>query len=160
MEILHIEKKSQLLNTLERFHIHNLSIQKLQINDPYTVTHKPIYHLIRRYTYHNNTYSKHSPPPITPNPTLFSFLFAPIWEHRADFSVSWSFTYGRTPWTGDQLVARPLPTHGTTQTQKKHIHTPNIHALCLIRTHDHGFRVSENSSCLRPLGYRDRHPTP
>jgi hypothetical protein len=26
---------------------------------------------------------------------------------------------GRTPWTGDQAVARPLPTHRTTQTQNK-----------------------------------------
>jgi hypothetical protein len=26
---------------------------------------------------------------------------------------------GRTPWTGDQPVARPLPTHRTTQTQNK-----------------------------------------
>jgi hypothetical protein len=38
----------------------------------------------------------------------------------------------------------------------KHIHIPNIHALWGIQTHDPGFRVSENSTCLRPLGYRDR----
>jgi hypothetical protein len=31
-------------------------------------------------------------------------------------------TDGRTPWTSDQLVARPLPKHRTTQTQNKHIH--------------------------------------
>jgi hypothetical protein len=31
------------------------------------------------------------------------------------------YTFGRTPWTGDQPVARPLPTHGTTQTQSKRI---------------------------------------
>jgi hypothetical protein len=43
---------------------------------------------------------------------------APILEHRADYSVSWSFTGGRTSWTGDQLVARPLPKHSTTKTQK------------------------------------------
>jgi hypothetical protein len=29
------------------------------------------------------------------------------------------YTDGRTPWTGDQPVARPLPTHTTTQTQNK-----------------------------------------
>jgi hypothetical protein len=29
------------------------------------------------------------------------------------------YTVGRTPWTGDQPVARSLPTHRTTQTQKK-----------------------------------------
>jgi hypothetical protein len=27
------------------------------------------------------------------------------------------YTVGRTPWTGDQPVARPLPTHRTTQTE-------------------------------------------
>jgi hypothetical protein len=29
------------------------------------------------------------------------------------------YAVGRTPWTGDQLVARPLPTHRSTQTQNK-----------------------------------------
>jgi hypothetical protein len=29
------------------------------------------------------------------------------------------YTVGRIPWTGDQLVARPLPTHRTTQKQNK-----------------------------------------
>jgi hypothetical protein len=66
------------------------------------------------------------------------------------------FTDGRAPWTSGQSVARPLPNHRTTQTQNKRIHTPNIHALCWIRTHDPGFRTSEDSTCLRPLGYRDR----
>jgi hypothetical protein len=27
------------------------------------------------------------------------------------------YTVGRTPWTGDQPVARPLPAHSTTKTQ-------------------------------------------
>jgi hypothetical protein len=67
------------------------------------------------------------------------------------------FTDGRTPRTGDQLVARPLPKHRTTQSQNKHTHKPNIHALCGIGTHDPGFRAKEDSTCLRLLGYRDRH---
>jgi hypothetical protein len=29
------------------------------------------------------------------------------------------YTVGRTPWTSDQPVARPLPIHRTTQTQNK-----------------------------------------
>jgi hypothetical protein len=37
--------------------------------------------------------------------------------------------------------------------------TPNIHALSGIRTHDHSIRASEDSSCLRQRGYRDRHAT-
>jgi hypothetical protein len=63
------------------------------------------------------------------------------------------FTGGSTPWMSDKLFRRSLPTHKTTQTQNKHIHIPNIHALCGIRTHDPSFRASEDSSCFRPLGY-------
>jgi hypothetical protein len=48
-----------------------------------------------------------------------------------------------------------------TNTEKStHTHTQtltlNIHALSGIRTHDPGFRASEDSVCLRKLGYRDR----
>jgi hypothetical protein len=45
-----------------------------------------------------------------------------------------------------------------TQTQKN-THTTqilNIHALSGIRTHCPGVHASEDSSCLRPLSYRDR----
>jgi hypothetical protein len=58
------------------------------------------------------------------------------------------FTIGRTPWTSDQLVARPLPKHRTAQTQNKHIHTPNIQALSGIRTNDNSVRASEDISYL------------
>jgi hypothetical protein len=34
------------------------------------------------------------------------------------------YTVGRTPWTGDQPVARPLPTHRTAQTQNKRTQNP------------------------------------
>jgi hypothetical protein len=37
----------------------------------------------------------------------------------------------------------------------QHKHKSNIHALRRIRNHDPGFRASEDSKCLRPLGYRD-----
>jgi hypothetical protein len=33
------------------------------------------------------------------------------------------YTVGRTPWTGDRPVARPLPTHRATQTHNKHTQT-------------------------------------
>jgi hypothetical protein len=65
-------------------------------------------------------------------------------------SVTRSRTVGRTPWTGDQLVARPLPVHKHRTTQ-----TLNIYALSGIRTHCPGIRASEDNSCIRPLGYRD-----
>jgi hypothetical protein len=66
------------------------------------------------------------------------------------------FTIGRTSWTSDQLVARPLPKYRTAQTQNKHIYTANIHALSGIRNHHHSVRASEDSSCLRLLVYLDR----
>jgi uncharacterized protein YegL len=52
----------------------------------------------------------------------------PLWA-LASFQFPDLFTIGRTPWTSDQLCARPLPKHRTAQTQNKHIYTPNIHAL-------------------------------
>jgi hypothetical protein len=42
-------------------------------------------------------------------PRFFSFLIV--------------YTVGRTPWTGDQPVAKPLPRHRTTQTQNKRTQT-------------------------------------
>jgi hypothetical protein len=42
----------------------------------------------------------------------------PLLQFRNNF-----FTDGRTPWTSDQPVARPLPTHRTTQTQNKRTQT-------------------------------------
>jgi hypothetical protein len=87
---------------------------------------------------------------------FFPLAVQPPWALASDFQFHDHFTEGRTPWTGDQLVSRPLPKHRTTQTQNKHIHIPNIHALCGVRTHDSGFRASESDACFRPLGYRDR----
>jgi hypothetical protein len=42
----------------------------------------------------------------------------------ASSSLTQSFftLIGRTPWASDQPVARPLPTHRTTQTQNKRTH--------------------------------------
>jgi hypothetical protein len=36
------------------------------------------------------------------------------------FSFLTPSTVGRTPWTGDYPVVRPLPTHRTTQTEQTH----------------------------------------
>jgi hypothetical protein len=63
------------------------------------------------------------------------------------------YTDGRTPWTSAQPVARPLPTHKTTQTHNKRTHS---HPCLGIRTHDPSVRASEDSSCLRPCGHCDR----
>jgi hypothetical protein len=77
----------------------------------------------------------------------------PLWT-LTSFQSPDLFTIGRTSWTSDQLVARPLNTG-----QHKHrinTYTLNIRAISGIRTHDHSVRANEHSSCLRPLGYRDR----
>jgi hypothetical protein len=39
------------------------------------------------------------------------------------FSFLILYTVGRTPWTGEQPVAMPLPTHRTTQTENKRTQT-------------------------------------
>jgi hypothetical protein len=82
---------------------------------------------------------------------LFFFSLAP----QPPWALASAFSFMIILWTSDQLVARPLPKHRTTQTQNKRIHTPNVHALSGIRTHDPSVRASEESSCLRPLGYCD-----
>jgi hypothetical protein len=55
-------------------------------------------------------------------PLALQPTFGP-WPTSMKLSVSRQFTrswtFGRTPWTGDQLVARPLPVH---KHRKTHIH--------------------------------------
>jgi hypothetical protein len=53
------------------------------------------------------------------------------------------YTVRRTPWTGDQPIARPIPT----QIQNKR--TQDIHASSGIRTHDPSVRAGEDGSCLK-----------
>jgi hypothetical protein len=64
--------------------------------------------------------------------------------------MNFSVHFGRTLWAGDQLVPRPLLVHKHRKTHR------NIHALSWIRTHDPGFQAGEDSTCLKPLGYRAR----
>jgi hypothetical protein len=64
--------------------------------------------------------------------------------------------FAQTAGLHDQAVTRPLPKHRTTETQNKRIHTPNIQALNVIRTHNnYSVRASEDSSFVRPRGYCD-----
>jgi hypothetical protein len=50
---------------------------------------------------------------------LSLWLYSPLLGLGRFFSLLILHTVGRTPWTGDQPVARTLPTHRTTQTQSK-----------------------------------------
>jgi hypothetical protein len=52
--------------------------------------------------------------------TMAVQLFVGPWPLQ--FRNLFFYTDGRTPWTGDQPVARPLPTRRTTQTQNKRTH--------------------------------------
>jgi hypothetical protein len=47
----------------------------------------------------------------------------PFWTLPAFSVLLILYTVGRTPWTGDQPVARPLPTHRATQIQNKRTQT-------------------------------------
>jgi hypothetical protein len=51
------------------------------------------------------------------------WLYSPLLGLGRFFSFLILYTVGRTPWTEDQPIARPLPTHRTTQTQNKHRQT-------------------------------------
>jgi hypothetical protein len=50
------------------------------------------------------------------------------------FSFLVLYAVGRTPWTGDEPVARPPPTHRITQTQNKRTQTsmPRVGFECTI----------------------------
>jgi hypothetical protein len=50
----------------------------------------------------------------------FIKFYSPLLGLGRFFSSLILFTVGMTPWTECQPVARPLPTHRTTQTQNKH----------------------------------------
>jgi hypothetical protein len=88
---------------------------------------------------------------------IYIFPVEPDFGHRASVKnfVSLQFLnpkiIDRTPWTGDQPVARPLPI----QTHKN----TNIHAFSGIRNHNLSVGKGEDSSCLRPRGHCDRQIT-
>jgi hypothetical protein len=54
---------------------------------------------------------------------LCLWLYSPLLDLGCFFAFLILYTVGRTPWTGEQPVARLLPTHRTTQTQNKRTHT-------------------------------------
>jgi hypothetical protein len=57
------------------------------------------------------------------------------------------YPIGRTPWTSDKSVARPLPIHKTKR----------IHTSMPLRGFESTIQASEDSSCLRPRGHCVRH---
>jgi hypothetical protein len=87
---------------------------------------------------------------------FFQWLFHPIQDPGLLFSsvIIYSQTVG--------LLGRVISTsqgpylNAGQHKQNKRIHTPNIHSLCGIRTHDPSGRASEDSSYPRPRSYCDR----
>jgi hypothetical protein len=49
--------------------------------------------------------------------TLLLWLYSPLLGLGRFFSFLIFYTVGRTPWTGGQSFASPLPTHRITQTE-------------------------------------------
>jgi hypothetical protein len=45
--------------------------------------------------------------------TIYLWLYSPFLDLHRFFSFLILYTASRTPWVGDQPVARPLPTHST-----------------------------------------------
>jgi hypothetical protein len=89
-----------------------------------------------------NFFSRWLYSPLGPCPLIFSFI---IILQMVGFLA--------------RVISSSQGLYLNTGQQKQNKHIPNIHAFCVIRTHDPGFRVSEDSTCLRPLGYRDRQLT-
>jgi hypothetical protein len=85
------------------------------------------------------------------------FLVASTMKHTASVErfISLQFlnseTVGRTPWTGDQPVARPLPY----TRQHKYRMNANNYVSSGIRTHDPSVRESEDILCLIRRGHCD-----
>jgi hypothetical protein len=89
---------------------------------------------------------------------LLLWLYSPLLGRGSFFSFLILHTAGRTTWSGDQPVARPLPTHRTKQTQNKR--TQYRHPY-LEWDSNPRFQLSSerSSSCLRPRGHSDRLET-
>jgi hypothetical protein len=79
--------------------------------------------------------------------SCLSVALQPLWT-LAVFQFLNLYKVGRTPWTGDQPVSRPLPTH------RKKTHT-DIHVSNGIRTHAPSVREVGDGSCLRPRYHCD-----
>jgi hypothetical protein len=55
--------------------------------------------------------------------SIYLWLYSPLLDLGCFFSFLIFYTVSRTPWMGDQPVARPMPAHRTAQTQNKHTQT-------------------------------------
>jgi hypothetical protein len=81
------------------------------------------------------------------NFVIWMFLCIHTFPSPNGFLISFT-TNGRTPWTSDQLVARPVPTHDTTQARPR----ANSHALRGTRNREPVYKPSRPAPLDRPKG--------
>jgi hypothetical protein len=85
-------------------------------------------------------------------------LYTPLLDLGRFSSFLIFYTVGRTPWTGDQSVARTLPAHRTVQTQNKHTQTsmpwvgfeptiPMIEPVKTVHALDRSANVTDTKIC-------------
>jgi hypothetical protein len=90
------------------------------------------------------------------------WLYSPIRALAASMKLSVSLQLldlGQSVGHLGRVISSSQGLYLYTNTEKTHTtQTQNIHAPTGIRNHGPGFHASEDSSCLRPLGYRDRPP--
>jgi hypothetical protein len=87
---------------------------------------------------------------------FFQWLFQPI--QGPGLLIQFRNNFSQTVGLLGRAISssQGLYPHTEQHKQNKRIHTPNIHALRGIRTHDFSVRANEDSSSLRPRGYCDR----
>jgi hypothetical protein len=74
---------------------------------------------------------------------LLLWPYCPFLGLGGFFSFLILYTVGMTPWTGDQPVVRPLPTHRTTQTQNKRKQTSMPWVGDTIRSYKYIIHISD-----------------
>jgi hypothetical protein len=61
----------------------------------------------------------HAPASLFLINSVLLWFYSPLLGLVCFFSFLLYYTVNRTPWTGDRALAKPRPTHRTTQTQNK-----------------------------------------
>jgi hypothetical protein len=93
---------------------------------------------------------------LLPNLSIYLWLFSPLLDLGRFFSFLILYTVGRTPWTGDQPVAKPLSTHRTSHRINGHSH-PRLEWDSNPRSQHSSER---RQSILRPRDHCDRRLLP
>jgi hypothetical protein len=93
---------------------------------------------------------------FTPNYFLYPFLLCRTLTMSRFHFFLWIYTQSEGPLGWVMGLSQGLYLSTGQHKHRINTHTPNIHARSGTRTHDHRDRATEDSSCLRLLGYRDR----